>query len=39
MEKCYLKQKEYIVLGDLNFDTLRPDGSSRVMAVPEYGLI
>jgi len=38
MKKCYLEQKECIVLGDLNFDILRPDGSSRVMAVPEYGL-
>ena len=28
--KCFIEQKECIVLRDLNFDILRPEGSSRV---------
>ena len=30
MEKCFLEQKECIVLGDFNFDILNIVGSSRV---------
>ena len=30
MEKCFLEQKECIVLGDFNFDILKLVGSSRV---------
>ena len=30
MEKYLLEQNEFIVLGDFNFDILKPVGSSRV---------
>ena len=30
MEKCFLQQKECIILGDFNFDILKSVGSSRV---------
>lgn len=30
MEKCFSEQKECIILGDFNFDALKPVGSSRV---------